>query len=115
MDILVRVIRNRAAAMRIGTGDLGVGRHPIVGMRHALFGRQQRQERRQRIDRERLSRRERQVLAFELEVVAGLVVADHRTIGGNDLHLQVIEDERVARCRGPACGHRVRSSWNPSV
>jgi hypothetical protein len=85
----------------IGTGDLGVGRHPVVRVGGALLGREQREERRQRVEREGLAGGEAQVLARELEPVADLVVADHRAIGGDDLHPQV-EQRKAVIDRGSA-------------
>ena len=45
-------------AVRIGTGDLGIGGHPVVAMTGPLLGRQQRQHRRKRIDRHALAGRQ---------------------------------------------------------
>ncbi len=44
----------------VGTGDFRVARHPVMGMRHTLLGRQERQNGRERIDREALTGRQMQ-------------------------------------------------------
>ena len=79
-----------APAVRIGTGDVRVGGHPVVGVRDPLLGRQQGEECSQRIDREGLIRGQREVLSRELEVVSRPVVADHRSLRGHDLDTQVV-------------------------
>ena len=45
-------------------------RHPVVGVGRTLLGGQQRQDRRERIDRDALARRQGQHLALEFEIVA---------------------------------------------
>ena len=83
------------AAVRIGTGHLGVGGHPVVALGRALLGRQQRQQRGQRIEREALAGRQGEVLAVHLEVVADAVAAHHRPLGGDDLDAQIVQRELV--------------------
>ena len=78
---------------------------------HALLGRQERQQRRQRVDREALARRQVQHLAPELEEVAGLGAAiDRGAFRGDDLHPQVVELEGIVRHRDrrpmPVCAPR---------
>ena len=87
-----------SAAVRIGAGDLCVGRHPVVGMRRPLLGGQQRQQRGQRIDRKGLPRREVQVLADQSNQSPAAMIADHRAIGGDHVDAQVEERETVV-CR----------------
>src|SRR5260370_32254281 len=82
-------------AVRVGTGDFGIGRHPVAGISLALLRRKERQQGRQRIDRKRLSRRKRQILARDLEVVTDLVMADHARSACNYLDAQVIEREFI--------------------
>ena len=82
-------------AIRIGAGDLGVGRHPVVRVGRALLGGQKRQQRRERIDRKALAGRQMQHLAAQLEMVAGLRAA-------------IDLSRRAGRSPRPA-GRRVRS------
>gem|GEM_PF-5794882 len=84
-----------SAAQRVGARDLHVGRHPVVRVGLPLLGGQERQQGSQRVDREGLARRETQVLAGELEIVPGLMVAHHRAVFLHDLHAQVVERELV--------------------
>ena len=102
------MMRKSTWAVRVGTGDLGVGRHPVVGVGRTLLGGQQRQDRRERIDREALARRQRQNLALELEIVAGARAAIDLRPGGHDrLDPQVPELEAFV-------GLVVRSSLSAS-
>ena len=81
--------------MRVRTGDLRVGRHPVVGMRRPLFGGQERQQRGQRIEREALPRREVQVLAAQRKPVARLMIAHHRPVRGDHVHAQIKERKGI--------------------
>src|SRR5262245_46430455 len=103
----VRVIEDGAAdpmdaestaAERIRTRDHRVRGHPVVGMRLALLGGEQRKERRERVERKGLPRRQRKVLAAQLERIAELVIANHPDARRlfND-HAQIEETERRAR------------------
>ncbi len=87
------------AAMRIGTRDVGVGGHPVVRIGHALFRGKKRQQRGERIQRERLAVRESQVFTLHREPVAFVMAAHHRTLGGDDLHSQVVQLKRVVHQR----------------
>ena len=60
-----------------------------------LLRRQQWQQRRQRVNGERLAGRQREVLAAQLEEVAGVVPADERPVRRDDLHAQIVELERI--------------------
>jgi hypothetical protein len=67
-------------------------------MRDALLGREERQERRERIDREALARWEMKHLPLELEEVAGLGPAIQRgAFRGDDLDPQVVKLEGIIR------------------
>src|SRR5712691_10472553 len=83
-------------AIRIRTGDLGVGRHPVAGMARPLLRRQQGEEGRKGVDRKALSRWQVQHLAAQLEPIAGLGAAIDRPVHRrDDLDAQVIELEAV--------------------
>src|SRR5688572_18086389 len=51
------------AAVRIGTGDVGIGGHPVRGVSHPLFGGKDRQQCCQRVDRKRLAIRKAQIFS----------------------------------------------------
>src|SRR6185437_14178723 len=83
-----------SATMRIGASEVCVGGHPVGGIGESLLGGQNGQERGKRIKRERLS--ERKVLAGKLKPVAGAMIANHRTIGGNNFNAQIVKRESVS-------------------
>ena len=83
-----------AAAIGVGTGDDGVGAHPVVLGRFPLFSRQERQDGRQGIHGEAHPRAKLdEIIIGHGEVIADMMPAYHWFAGitGNDFHLQVIE------------------------
>lgn len=82
-------------AQRIRARYLHVRRHPIVWVRLALLGGQQREKRREGIDREGLARRDGEVFTGKFEVVSDLVVAHHGSVAHYDLDAKVVERELV--------------------
>ena len=88
-------MRNRAPQLGSGHAIVGVGRHPVVRIGDALLGRQDRQERRERVHRKRLAGRQRHVLAAHFQPVAGAMPADHRPIRADHFDAQIVELELV--------------------
>ena len=87
--------------MGVGTGDLGVRRHPVIGIGQALLGRQQWQHRGQRIDRYALTGRQVQHLAAQFEMIANLRPAvELRTLRCHHFNAQIKQFETVVRSGG---------------
>ena len=93
----VRVMRN--SAPQWGSGQAMSVSVVIQSLSSVppLLGGEQRKQGRQRIERKRLAVGEAQVLARQLEVVAGRVVADHGALGCDHLDAQIVEGEAVVR------------------
>ena len=103
--------------MRVGAGDLGVGRHPVVAVRRPLLGGQKREHGGERVDREALAGRQVQHLAAKLEEVAGPGAAiDPAALGRHDLDAQVVQLEAVVGVRQFARpqGEGYGEAWHPA-
>ena len=103
----MRVMRNRAPQLGSGQAMSVSVVIQSCGCVTRCFAGKQRQQRRQRINGEGLRPRAGQVLAAQLEPVAGAMAADHRPIGGHHFDAQVVEVERVVRLYERSCGSLV--------
>ena len=92
------------AAVGVGTCDLGIRRHPVLRMRDPLLRGQKGQQGRQGVHRERLTGRQRERLAAQLEPIAGAVPADERPIRRDDFDAQIVELEGIVAVRGVPLG-----------
>lgn len=88
-----------AAAIGIGTGNLGIGGHPVIGMCVPLFGGQKREQRGERVHRHLLLILENQQFAFHTKTLAFDMTADRGAITDHRFHAQVIKPEAICVLR----------------
>ena len=86
-------------AVGVGTGDLGVGRHPVPGIGLALLRGKEGQECSEGVQGEGLARGEEEVLPLDLEVITGAVSTDHVAGIAYHFHPQIIENKLVFHLR----------------
>ncbi len=94
-----------SAAVWVGTGNLGIRRHPIAWIGIALLRREKRKYRRQRIHRDLLASRKNQVLTFDSEEFTRYMTADRLSAVQDDLHFQVVESEFVVAFQTDSRSH----------
>src|SRR5580704_7862063 len=83
------------SAVRIGAAHIVIGANPVIVRRPALLDRQKRHKRGERIEAERPVLREHEILANDLEGLAGLVTANKGIRITCDRDLKVIERESI--------------------